>query len=277
MGVGGVAGDVADDAEVAFVAVVQGLLVDEGRDFFREVDAVDEDVGLDDLGEGAALGRFCQVPFQDVLVWDAGLFAEVDGASAAAAEGTDHQHAGFAASARLTGCHLGADVVEQEVLVGVGADGGHGFGFRVLEMVGPCLDSEGGACVACVVAECCYAAAGVVGEEFEVEERAAALGEAGEDIFPAGLAFVAVGELDVRMFEGEFVFGELFEADDDVVGGCIDPAALGDERGADSFELGVVKDALLASLHIYRVACLEELLGGRRRYWGLSAVDLTIA
>jgi hypothetical protein len=58
-----------------------------------------------------------------------------------------------------------------------------------------------------MVAEGGDAAAGVVLEEFEVEESAAALGEAGEDFLPAALGFVAVGELYVGVLEGELVFG----------------------------------------------------------------------
>lgn len=114
-------------------------------------------------------------------------------------------------------------------MVGVAGDGGHGFGFGVLELVGPGLDGERGAGIACVVPEGSNSAAGVVGEEFEVEEGAAALREAREDFFPACLVFVAVGELHVSVLEGEFVFGELFETDDDVVGRSVDPGAFWDE------------------------------------------------
>jgi hypothetical protein len=60
--VGGVAGDVADDAQAARLGG-ERLGVDEGRDLGGEVDAVDEDVGLDDLLVWAGLGRgFGQVP-----------------------------------------------------------------------------------------------------------------------------------------------------------------------------------------------------------------------
>jgi hypothetical protein len=38
---------------------------------------------------------------------------------------------------------------------------------------------------------------------------------AGEDLFPTGLVFVAVGKHDVSVWEGcRVVFGELFEAKD---------------------------------------------------------------
>ena len=58
-----VAGDVADDAELARRRG-EGVRRDEGRDFGGEVDAVDEDVGFDDLLVGAWFGAgFGEVPF----------------------------------------------------------------------------------------------------------------------------------------------------------------------------------------------------------------------
>jgi extradiol dioxygenase family protein len=69
VGIGGVAGDVADDAQAARLGG-ERLGVDEGRDLGGEVDAVDEDVGLDDLLVWAGLGRgFGEVPLlQELLV-----------------------------------------------------------------------------------------------------------------------------------------------------------------------------------------------------------------
>jgi hypothetical protein len=60
--VGGVAGDVADDAQAARLGG-ERLGVDEGGDLGGQVDAVDEDVRLDDLLVGTGLGRgFGEVP-----------------------------------------------------------------------------------------------------------------------------------------------------------------------------------------------------------------------
>jgi hypothetical protein len=53
--VGGVAGDVTDDAQTARLGG-ERLGVDEGRDLGGEVDAVDKDVRLDDLLVWAGLG-----------------------------------------------------------------------------------------------------------------------------------------------------------------------------------------------------------------------------
>jgi hypothetical protein len=53
--VGGVAGDVANDAQAAGLCR-ERLGVDEGRDLGRQVDAVDEDIRLDNLLVWAGLG-----------------------------------------------------------------------------------------------------------------------------------------------------------------------------------------------------------------------------
>lgn len=71
------------------------------------------------------------------------------------------------------------------------------------ELVGPDFEGERGAGESGVEAKGCYAAAAFVDEEFEVEEGAASSGEPGEDVFPAGLVLVAVGELDVDVLEGD--------------------------------------------------------------------------
>ncbi len=64
-----------------------------------------------------------------------------------------------------------------------------------------------------MVPERSNAAAGRVLQELEVVERPAAAGEAREGALPAGLALVAVRELDVRVVQGEvFGVGELLEA-----------------------------------------------------------------
>lgn len=110
-----------------------------------------------------------------------------------------------------------------------------------------------------------------VGQELQVQERAAAPGEACQDLLPVLLALVAVGELDVDVLEGEGLLAELLQADDDVVGGRVDPALLLDDLGASLLELGIVEDArgarLLAGalLDVDHVAGIDECLGGRGR------------
>ena len=87
VGVRGVAAHVADNAELA-VGALEALAVDEGRDGLGKVDAVDEDVRLDDLGVRAvALLGLGQIPLLDLGAAD--LLEQVDGARAAAAKGAE--------------------------------------------------------------------------------------------------------------------------------------------------------------------------------------------
>lgn len=66
-------------------------------------------------------------------------------------------------------------------------------------------------------------------------------------------------ELDVCMFECEFIFGKLFETDYDVLCGCFFPGSFGDEGCADSGEFGVIKDADGGVLYVDFVAGFDEL------------------
>jgi len=54
-----------------------------------------------------------------------------------------------------------------------------------------------------MVSECCDSAAFVIGEEFEVEEGSATPWESRQDLIPAALVLVTMGELDVDMLEGD--------------------------------------------------------------------------
>lgn len=58
-----------------------------------------------------------------------------------------------------------------------------------------------------VVPERRHAAARVVGQKLEVEQGAAAAGEARQHRLPAGLVLVAVRELDVGVYQRDFVLG----------------------------------------------------------------------
>lgn len=62
-------------------------------------------------------------------------------------------------------------------------------------------------------AKSCDAAALLVGQKLQIQQRAAAAREAGQDLLPAGLVLVAVRELDVGVLEREvLVLGQFFEA-----------------------------------------------------------------
>lgn len=61
-----IAADIADNAQLPILAL-QALQVDEGGNGLAEVDAVYEDVALDDLRIGAgALRCLCQIPLLDL-------------------------------------------------------------------------------------------------------------------------------------------------------------------------------------------------------------------
>lgn len=94
VGVGSVARDIAHDAEVP-VGNVQAGQVDKVGDLLGEVNAVDKDVRLDNLGEGSALSGLRHIPLENVLLRDAGLDEEVNGTTSTAAKGTNNESAGL--------------------------------------------------------------------------------------------------------------------------------------------------------------------------------------
>jgi hypothetical protein len=52
-----------------------------------------------------------------------------------------------------------------------------------------------------MVSEGCYSSASVIGEEFKVEEGSAAAWEPGQNLVPASLILVAMGELNMDMLK----------------------------------------------------------------------------
>lgn len=68
----------------------------------------------------------------------------------------------------------------------------------------PIHQREGGPCVAGVVSEGGDSAAGVIGQEFEIEEGTTTSWKARENDVAIGLAFIAVRKLDVGMVEGNY-------------------------------------------------------------------------
>ena len=158
--VGGVAGDVADDAEAAGGGG-EGLGVDEGRDLGGEVDAVDEDVGLDDFLVGAGLGGgFGEVPLlsmglvcthdgtEDQLTYDdvleAGTEAKVDGTTTATTKSTDDEDARVVAGLGLALLDGLLDVGNQKILVLIAGDARKRLVLAVSELPGPGAESQGG-------------------------------------------------------------------------------------------------------------------------------------
>ena len=189
VGVGGVARDVADDTQAARLSR-QRLGVDEGRDLGGEVDAVDEDIGLDDLLVRARLGGgLLDVPLDDVF--KTGANAEVDSTTAATTESADDEDARVVAGLRLALLDGLLHIIDEQVLVLVAGDTGKRLVLAVLELPGPSKESEGSASKASVVAECCNTASVLVLEELKVKKSSLALGEAAEDGIPTTLVLVA--------------------------------------------------------------------------------------
>ena len=189
VGVGGVAGNIADDAQAARLSRKR-LGVDEGRNLGAEVDAVDEDVGLNDFLVRTGLGGgLLDVPLDDVF--ETGADAEVDGTTAATTESTDDENARVVAGLCLALLDGLLHIIDEEVLVLIARDTGKRLVLAVLELPGPGKESEGSASKASVVAECCNTASVLVLEELKVEKSSLALGETAEDGVPTALVLVA--------------------------------------------------------------------------------------
>lgn len=144
VGVGGVAADVADDAELA-AGALEARAVDKRRDGLGQVDAVDEDVRLDDLRvRPVALLGLGQIPLLDLAAAD--LLQQVDGARAAAAQSSEHQARGLAASHLLASSDVLLQLGDQVALgvvvaaaLGEGLDAREGLAVGVGELPGPGL------------------------------------------------------------------------------------------------------------------------------------------
>lgn len=133
----GVAADVADDAQLA-LGRLQALLVDERWNGLGEVDAVDEDVRLDDLGVwSVALLGLCEIPLLDLGA--ANLLEQVNRTRATAAQSTQDQAGGLVACDLLTGCNILLELCNQLALVVVvSASIGKGLDARERLAVGVC-------------------------------------------------------------------------------------------------------------------------------------------
>lgn len=301
VGVGGVARDIADNAQATRVGG-QRLGVDEGRDLGGEVDAVDENVRLDNLLVGTRLGRgLGKIPLEDVLKTSAD--AEVDGTTTAAAESTNDEDARVVASLGLALFDGLLDVVNEEVLILVAGDGRKRLILAVLELPGPSQESEGGTSEASVVAKCCNTAAVLILEELKVKKSSITLGETAEDSVPSTLALVAciwsvmrfednhktskmertVSELHVLLtrsaitvkveiinatnsvLQREVLLRQFLKTNDNVITRSLRPRTSRDERCTSALVLGIWEDAQWRSLDIDCVASIDQLLSDRRR------------
>lgn len=98
-------------------------------------------------------------------------------------------------------------------------------------------------------------------QELKVVQGTTTARETGENVVPTTLTLVAVCELHMCVLEGESLFGELLEADNDVFGGSVGPAALGHHVGADLLEFRVGEDAEAAAFDVDGVSLIHQCLG----------------
>jgi len=198
----GISADIADDRQLA-VWGIQALGINEVWNFGGQVDAVDEDIAVDDLLEWPTLGGLGHIPLDDVLIWDTGTLAEIHSAGSASSESSNNEDAGCAAGLLCAFCDGLLDVGDQGGLVGVGADAREWL--AVSQLPGPVLKSKSGAGKASVVSVCGDTAASLVNEELEVEKGPVATREAGEDGFPSTLSLIAMCELDVYVLQWDYI------------------------------------------------------------------------
>lgn len=198
VGVGGVSADIADNRQLA-VSRIQALVIHKAGDLRVQVNAVNKDIALDNLLERPTLSRLSHIPLHDIILRDARTPAQLHGTRSTPSQRSNNQDAWLAACLRRALRDGLLDIGNERGLVGVGGDAWEGLG--VGELPGPVLEGESSTGETGVEAVGGDAAAALVNEEFEVEERAVAAGEAGEDGFPPALVLVAVGELDVDVLQ----------------------------------------------------------------------------
>lgn len=296
-----IAANVANNAELA-AGLCELLLVDEGRDGLGQIDAVDENVALDDLGVGAgALRRLGQIPLLDLAAAD--LLEQVNGAGAAAAEGSENEGGGLAAG-DLGTCgdvflELGDELVLVEVVAATGGeffDAREGLAFGVGEL--PCpsleiasvgfglegwcgayLDGQSSADEASVVSKGSNAPARRVLQELQIIQDTTAARETSQHLLPAALLLVAVGKVDHGVLKRGILLGQLLKANDDVVLRRLLPRVCRHKLAADLLVLLILEDALVigvlwAALDNNGVASIQQGLGRRGRQARAVLVEL---
>lgn len=91
VGVGGIAADINDNGQVALLGL-ERIGVDKWWNLGGQVDAVDENVGLDNLLEWATLCGLGHIPLDDILVADSGLDAHINGTASTASKSTNDKN-----------------------------------------------------------------------------------------------------------------------------------------------------------------------------------------
>lgn len=115
----------------------------------------------------------------------------------------------------------------KEVLVGIRNLTGQRLTLGVSQLPSPVLDSESRASITSGETESSNTTARLVGKELQIQQETLTTRPAAQDILPATLLLVAVGESDVDVLQREVVLGKLLETQDNgVLGRILDPRAL---------------------------------------------------
>jgi hypothetical protein len=130
----------------------------------------------------------------------------------------------------------------EEVLVSIRDLTGQRLTLGVSQLPGPVLDGESRSGIASRETKGSNPAARLVGKELQVQQETLTTMPAAQDILPATLLLVAVGESDVDVLEGEVILGQLLETQDNgVLGRILDPRALLNEGSSDLKPLAHVR------------------------------------
>ena len=169
-----------------------------------QINAVYEDVALDDLLKWPALRGLGHIPLQNVLVRDTGLQGHVDSSATAPTQRANDNDPGQTACLSLALAEILLDVRDQRILVRVALHSGQGLA-GVGQLPGPVLQGQGGAAEAGGVSEGGDATSGGrVLQELKVEEGAAAARESGQDGLPPALLLVTMGKLNMDVLKGDW-------------------------------------------------------------------------
>lgn len=142
----------------------------------------------------------------------------------------------------LTGLNALLHGRNEEVLVSIRDLAGQRLTLGVGQLPSPVLDGESRAGITSRETEGSDPAARLVGKEFQVQQETLTTRPAAQDILPATLLLVAVGESDVDVLQGEVILGQLLETQDNgILGRILDPRALLNEGSSDLKPLAYVR------------------------------------
>lgn len=112
------------------------------------------------------------------------------------------------------------------------------------QLPGPVLDGKCRTGIASREAESSNATANIISEELQIKQETLATRPAAQDLIPATLLLVAVGKSDVNMLQREIILRKLLQTQDDgILGGVLNPRALGDKRSSDLYPIDFVRIA----------------------------------